>query len=51
VSGSLSEKTKKRDTVIGTPFFLAPEIIQEVGYDFKASFLLFFFFSFSFFGS
>ena len=36
VSGTLSEKTRKRDTVIGTPFFLAPEIIQEVGYDFKA---------------
>ncbi|GAM26678.1 hypothetical protein SAMD00019534_098530 [Acytostelium subglobosum LB1] len=36
VSGQLSERTRKRNTVIGTPFFLAPEIIQEVGYDSKA---------------
>lgn len=36
MSGTLSDRTRKRDTVIGTPFFLAPEIIHEVGYDFKA---------------
>lgn len=36
VSGTLSERTRKRNTVIGTPFFLAPEVIQEVGYDSKA---------------
>ncbi|EFA77379.1 calpain-like cysteine protease [Heterostelium album PN500] len=36
VSGQLSERTRKRNTVIGTPFFLAPEVIQEVGYDSKA---------------
>ncbi|KAJ3029513.1 UNVERIFIED_CONTAM: Serine/threonine-protein kinase 3 [Siphonaria sp. JEL0065] len=35
VSGQLSDVTMKRQTVIGTPFWmviLAPEVIQEVGY-------------------
>eukprot|EP01112_Ceratiomyxa_fruticulosa_P011179 TRINITY_DN3018_c0_g1_i1.p1 TRINITY_DN3018_c0_g1~~TRINITY_DN3018_c0_g1_i1.p1 ORF type:complete len:963 (-),score=250.30 TRINITY_DN3018_c0_g1_i1:195-3083(-) len=36
VSGQLSERTHKRNTVIGTPFFLAPEVILETGYDSKA---------------
>lgn len=35
ISGTLSERTRKRDTVVGTPYFLAPEMIQESGYDFK----------------
>lgn len=33
VSGQLSDKTQKRTTVIGTPYWMAPEVIQEVGYD------------------
>jgi len=33
VAGQLSETTQKRKTVIGSPFWMAPEIIQEVGHD------------------
>ncbi len=36
VTGEITRETQKRHTVIGSPYWMAPEVIREIGYDFKA---------------
>jgi serine/threonine protein kinase len=36
VTGEITRETQKRHTVIGSPYWMAPEVIREIGYDTKA---------------
>ena len=36
VSGELTDIHMKRSTVIGSPYWIAPEVLTEAGYDTKA---------------